>query len=247
VAENWNDGHLITLREGMTATAERLNNSQLYGMFFYNSAGNDADTTVTVTWKNSEPPDHVTVPGTTRDQGLAAVRFVYGGDTTTVSAAVTRGNPGAEVQAFICSVKLPMGGSGINNVPLPADGMPQRFNRFTRFYAVVPSHWHDVTLESDVNQFIVVRFVEAKAQVMVVNTTSEPSLHVQGLGQAKRMFTIESSSTQSIKSEFQGNGTQTVWMNADSVQNSAAARITLQSDTARQGDAGQRQRAGTGA
>jgi hypothetical protein len=247
VALNWNNGQLITLKEGVTATAEGLSKTQLYGLFFYNHAQNDADTDVTVTWKNGAPPEHVVVPGTTRDEGLASVLFVYGGDTTTVSAAVTHGNPGAAIEAFICSVKLPIGGSGINNQQLPANGSTQSFTRYTRYYAVVPSHWFGVGIESDVNQFIVVRFAEAKAQVLVVNATSDPDLHVNGVGQATSMYTTESSTTQRLDTEFQGNGTQTVWMNADSVQNSQNATIALQSLSGlRKGDHQQERIATTG-
>lgn len=227
-AIDWDNGQLITLGEGSTATAEHLNSSQLYGLFFYNSAGNQADTTVTVTWSNSHAPARVTVPGTTGRQGLASVLFVYGGDTTTVSAAVTQANPGANVQAFIGSVKMPMG-PGIDNRPLPDNGQPQPFQKFTRYYTVAASHWYDLTLQSDINQFIVVRFLEAKAHVIVVNKMVDPSVNVQAVGKAEKMYTIESTSEQHMQADFQGNGTQTVWINADSVQNSQNATITLQS------------------
>lgn len=226
---NWNDGQMITLGQGDTARAVNLNDSQLYGLFFYNSAQADADTEVDVVWSNSQPPKRVTVPGTTQRQGLASVLFVYGEDTTTVSAAVTQGNPGAEVTAFIGSVKMPLNSSGMNNRQLSPNGQPQGFQQFTRFYTVPESHWYDVRLQSDVNQFIVVQFVEAKALVLVVNRLVDPSPQVQGVGQAKEMFTIQTSTTQSIDADLQGNGRQTVWINADSVQNSQNATIALQS------------------
>jgi hypothetical protein len=229
---NWDNGQVITLTEGDTARAEGLNDDQLYGLFFYNSAQNDADTVVEVTWSNSKPPKAVTVPGTTQGQGLASVLFVYGGDTTTVSAAVTQGNRGAQVQAFIGSVKMPLGG-GMDNKQLPANGQPQSFRQFTRYYTVPESHWYDVRVESDVNQFIVVQFTESKALVLVVNRLVDPSPDVQAVGQAVNLFTIQTSSTQSIDADLQGNGRQTVWINADSVQNSQSASITLQSLTAR--------------
>lgn len=232
---NWDNGQIITLGEGDTARAQQLNDSQLYGLFFYNAALNDADTEVDVTWSNSQRPKTVTVPGTTQKQGLASVLFVYGGDTTTVSAAVKQGNPGAQVQAFIGSVKMPVNGGGMDNRELPANGQPQNFNQFTRYYCVPQSHWYDVRLESDVNQFIVVQFAEAKALVMVVNRLVDPGPEVQGVGQAATMFTIQTSTTQYLDGDMQGNGRQTVWINADSVQNSQNASITLQSLAARTG------------
>ena len=106
---NWNNGRLIELEEGVTATSNgSLNNGQLYCLFFYNAAGNDANTTVNVVWSNSQPPIQLTVPGTTMNQGLAALCFVDGSETNTVSASVTNGNKGAKIQAFIGSVKMPL-------------------------------------------------------------------------------------------------------------------------------------------
>ena len=230
---NWNYGQIITLREGDTARAENLNDTQLYGLFFYNSASADADTMVDVVWSNSHRPKVVTVPGTTQRQGLASVLFVYGGDTTTIAAAVTQGNPGAEVTAFIGSVKMPINGGGLDNRKLPADGQPQNFDKFTRYWTVPESHWYDVRIQSDVNQFVVTQFAGAKALVLVVNRLVDPSADVQGVGQAVDMFTIQTSTTQSIDADLQGNGKQTVWINADSVQNSQSATIALQSLSAR--------------
>jgi hypothetical protein len=230
---NWNRGQIISLRQSDTARAENLNDTQLYGLFFYNSALADADTKVDVVWSNSHRPKSVTVPGTTQRQGLASVLFVYGGDTTRISAAVTQGNPGAEVTAFIGSVKMPIDGGGLDNRRLPANGQPQNFEKFTRYYTVPESHWYDVRVQSDVNQFIVTQFAEAKALVLVVNRLVDPSPDVQGVGQAVDMFTIQTSTTQSIDADLQGNGRQAVWINADSVQNSRSATIALQSLAAR--------------
>jgi hypothetical protein len=227
---NWNDGRLINMVPGDTATADgSLNARQLYGLFFYNSAGNDASADVTVVWSNSQPPVTVTVPGTTANQGLASVLFVSGNDTNTVSAALLQGQPGVQIQAFICSVKMPVNTDGINNLSLPADGKMHSFTKFTRYYTVAASHWYAARLQSNINQFIAVQFAEQAAKVYVVNQTSDPTLHVQGVGQAATQFAIQTSTTQSISWNLQGDGTQLVWMNADSVQNSGTAAISLQS------------------
>ena len=227
---NWNDGRLITLTPGTTATANgALNARQLYGLFFYNSAGNDADAQVTVVWSNSQPPVTVVVPGTTANQGLASVLFVSGNDTNTVSAALLQGQPGVQVQCFLGSVKMPTNTAGINNRELPPDGKVYPFDKFTRYFDVVQSHWYAAMLQSNINQFIAVQFAEQAAKVYVVNRTSDPSVHVQGVGQAASQFQIESSPQQSIGWNLQGDGTQRVWINADSVQSSEGAGISLQS------------------
>jgi hypothetical protein len=229
-AINWNDGRLITLAQGDTATAQgALNPGQLYALFFYNAAGNDADTTVTVVWSNSQPPVQVTVPGTTGNQGLAALCFVDGNQTSTVSAAVTNGQPGANVQAFIGSVKMPTNTQGISNQQLPLDGQPHAFTKFTRYFAVPASHWYSGQITSNINQFISVQFQEHTAQVIVVNKLVDPGNVIAFAGDSQTLVTVSTSTTQSFSWLFQGNGRQIVWINADSVQNSQAATLSVQS------------------
>jgi hypothetical protein len=92
---DWNGGQLIALNPGDTATcAGGLNTGQIYAIFLYNSAGNDANAPVNVVWSNSQPPVPVTVPGTTANQGLAALCFVSGDDTNTVSISLGQSSSG---------------------------------------------------------------------------------------------------------------------------------------------------------
>lgn len=227
---NWNDGQLVTLGQGDTASCiGGLNNGQLYCLFFYNAAGNDANTTVSVVWSNSQPPLMLTVPGTTGNQGLAALCFVDGNQTNTVSAAVTQGNTGAKVQAFICSVKLPMNSPGITNKSLPIDGQLHSFDKFTRYYTVLESHWYSGQIQSDINQFICVEFHEHSATVYIVNKMSDPGNTIVYAGDSATLVDIQVSTTQTIPFSTQGNGGQIVFMNADSAQNSGDASISLQS------------------
>ena len=228
---NWNGGQLINLKAGDTATcAGGLNPDQIYAIFLYNSANNDANAPVNVVWSNSQPPVLVTVPGTTANQGLAALCFVSGDDTNTVSISLGQSAPGTQVQAFLGSVKMPVDTSGINNVGLPLDGQNHAFQAFTRFYAVPQSHWYSGQIQSNINQFISVQFKEASAVVNIVNQLVDPSNVVKYAGpSSKDAVTINPSSSQTLTWNFQGNGTQLVWMNADSVQNSQTATISVQS------------------
>jgi hypothetical protein len=228
----WNDGRLITLNPGDTATcAGGLNSGQVYGLFFYNSAGADADASVNVVWSNSHAPAVVTVPGVTQKQGLASVLFVSGNDTSTVSAAMLNNQPGTQLQCFIGSVKMPTG-PGLNNQQLPADGSVKPFQAFTRFYCVPQSHWYSGTINSNVNQFITVQFTEQTANVLVVNamqqyTKQNPPPTVQAVGSAT--FDVSCATQQSLTWSLQGSGSQMVWINADSIQNSQTATISMQS------------------
>ncbi|AXT60896.1 hypothetical protein D1816_11240 [Aquimarina sp. AD10] len=227
---NWNNGRLIELGEGDTATSNgSLNNGQLYCLFFYNAAGNDASTTLQVVWSNSQPPVSVTVPGTTMNQGLAALCFIDGSQTNTVSIAITNGNQGAKIQAFIGSVKMPIDTNGINNKKLPLNGENQSFEKFTRFYAVPESHWYSGQIQSNINQFTAVQFAERSAEVIIVNKLVNPDTVIKYAGDAKDFVTITTSDTQTSPFNLQGNGQQLVWINADSTQNSNQAYISVQS------------------
>lgn len=227
---NWNGGQVVTLRQGDTAVCQGgLNTGQLYALFFYNSANNDADAPVTVVWSNSAPPVSVIVPGTTGGKGLAALCFVSGDDTNTVSASLNAGDPGVQVTAFIGSVKMPTDTSGINNVSMPLDGQFHAFTSFTRFYAVPESHWYSLTLNSNINQFICVQFKESSATVYIVNKLVDPSTVIAYAGRTQSQVLIEAVPYQTLASNLQGNGRQWVWINADSCQNAATAKIAVQS------------------
>jgi hypothetical protein len=227
---NWNQGQLITFGQGDTATCNGgLNSGQLYALFFYNAAGNDASTTVQVVWSNSQPPVPVTVPGTTGNQGLAALCFVNGDQTNTVSASITNAQPGAKIQAFIGSVKMPTNTSGINNLGLALNGSPQPFKAFTRFFAVPASHWYSAQIQSNVNQFISVQFSEQRAVVNIVNSLVDPSSVIKYAGNAQDYVTKNVVPGQTLDWNLQGNGQQLVWINADSIQNSQSATIVVQS------------------
>lgn len=226
---NWNDGRLLTLEPGDTATCQGLNQAQLYGLFFYNSAQNDTGANILVNWSNSEPPAKVSVPGTNAAQGLASILFVDGSDTTTVAASMLQNQSGAQVQCFIGSVKMPMNTDGINNQALPADGQHHPFDAFTRYYAEPESNWYQVTVESDISQFISVLFTERYATVSVINALVHPGQQVAAVGQAAHMFRLQTSLHQIDQYPIQGNGGQSVWINADSVQDPGHAVIALQS------------------
>jgi len=233
-AINWNGGQRITLRAGSTATCTTLNPGQLYAIFMYNSTQNDTNGTVNIVWSNSQPPVSVKIPGTTANAGLASLAFVSGTDTQTVSVSLPTNAGIAQIDLWLGSVSMPIDTSGLNNQPLPIDGNPHEFNKYTRYYCVPPSSWQQLTIVSAITQFISVQFREAKAVVYVVNETSIGLLSGQVVtmgptASATGTVTINAVTIQSIQANLQGDGTQWVWIDADSEQDSQNATISLQS------------------
>ncbi|MBC3436041.1 hypothetical protein HU735_11520 [Pseudomonas sp. BW16M2] len=231
---NWNGGQRITLTPGDTATCTTLRPGQIYGIFIYNSAGSDNNATVNVVWSNSQAPARITVPGTTANAGLASMGFVSGTDTQTISVSLPSNSGIAQVELWLGSTSMPTNTSGLNNSQLQANGEQYPFNKYNRYYAVPPSKWMNLTIVSKITQFISCQFREAAATVFVVNETSNGLLagQVTNIGPTaseQGAVTIVATQIQSISNNLQGDGTQWVWMDADSQQDSTSASISLQS------------------
>ncbi len=233
-AVNWNGGQRITLRAGETAQCTTLRPGQLYGVFVYNSAQNDNNAAVSVIWSNSQPPVKITVPGTTANAGSASVGFVSGTDTQTVSVSLPTNSGIAQVEIWLGSVSMPTDTSGLDNELLPIDGAPHAFDKYRRYYNVPPASWHELTIVSTVTQFISVQFRQSKAAVFVVNETSNGLLDGQIVkmgptANVANAVVTTNATIQSVTENLQGDGTQWVWMNADSPDNSSKSTISLQS------------------
>ncbi len=234
-AINWDGGQRIFVDIGQTATCGTLTN-QLYSIFLYNENGADKDITINVTGSNQTAPIRITVPGTTSGEGLASIVLVDGSQTNTISVNVDTTSP-AGVDAWIGSLSMPTNTSGLNNKELPANGQPQSFNKYSRYYAVPASHWYNLTLQSGINQYFSVQFTQGLVTVFCVNptissTTSSPYVHFfTGYDKTTnyKYVPAEATSPQTIQYSLQGDGLQTVWMNADSSQDTNAATIALAS------------------
>lgn len=231
---NWNGGQRITLRAGDTAQCTTLRPGQMYGVFVYNSAQNDNNAAVSVVWSNSQPPVKITVPGTTANAGSASVGFVSGTDTQTISVSLPSNGGISQVEIWLGSVSMPTDTSGLDNAPLAIDGQPHPFDKYRRYFNVPPASWHELTIVSTVTQFISVQFRQAKAVVFVVNETSNGLLDGQIVkmgptSNAANAVTTSNATIQSVTENLQGDGTQWVWMNADSPDNSNKSTISLQS------------------
>lgn len=200
----------------------------------YNSAGNDNNVDVNVVWSNSQAPVKITVPGTTANAGLASLGFVSGSDTQTLSISIPSSSGIGQVEAWLGSTSMPTDGSSLSNNVLPADGQQHPFNKYARYYAVPPSKWMSLTIVSQITQFLSCQFREDKATVFVINETSNGLLtgQVTNIGPTaseKGAVTLVSTQIQSMSYNLQGDGSQWVWIDADSMQDSSSASISLQS------------------
>lgn len=227
---NWNGGKRITLYPGSTATCTALRPGQIYGIFIYNSALADNNAQLFVNWSNSQPPQPVTIPGTTANAGLASMVFVSGSDTQTVSVFLPQDASIAQVEVWLGSVSMPTDTTGLNNQRLPDDAQQHEFNKYHRYYAVPASKWYQVRINSAITQFISCQFRQSEAIVFVVNETTNGLLdgQVVTIGNTEKKVSIASTQQQHVEQFIQGDGGQYVWMNADSQQDSQQASISLQ-------------------
>lgn len=233
---NWNDGRLVTLTPSPGNNSFRCENIQngATGLFLYNSAGNDHDIVVNVFTSNMQAPKNIVVPGTTGNQGLATIVAINGATTNTVTLSMNPSAPSnTQVQAFLGSVAFPMGGGGISNTQLPENGQVMKFSKFSRFYDVPASTWYSLTIQSNVTQFMCAQFGPGGNAMAIycVNPGPNPAANVVQSDDtnpvAVRLIVPASGQPQKIVSNLFGNGQQMVWINADSVQDSASASIAL--------------------
>ncbi|HEY6138355.1 MAG TPA: hypothetical protein VI670_11385 [Thermoanaerobaculia bacterium] len=234
---NWQSGQLIqNFGAGNTYTCTALVSGEIYGVFFYNNGSNPV--TVQVVTANSSLPAQIQVPGASDGQGLASVALVSGNDTTSVSVSISSNQSGASLSTWICSVGLPTTiVAPMTNAQLPDNGTTNNFSNYNRYYSTPPSDWQEVTIESQIDQFISLQFTEGSATVNIVNPVPNATASIYPLGTVAiggpsgasySLNLAPSTSPQTIQYDFAGNGQQTVWMNADSPQDSSGATISLQ-------------------
>ncbi|MCC3416864.1 MAG: hypothetical protein JGK12_00465 [Microcoleus sp. PH2017_01_SCD_O_A] len=234
---NWDKGGQNTLSGGGTLTCNNLTSGQVYGIFLINSNNTDTTTTVQLVIDNQTMPKSITVPGTTMGQGLASIALVKGDDTKSVSISISADQTQSKILAYIGSVGMPIDATGFNNLPLPINGTRNKFNVDSRYYQVVPTSWHQLQISTQATQFISVMFISQQATIFICNPVenAEASIYPCGTVTKDRDYKVvlpQSGGPQTlITQSFTGNGTQRVWMNADSPQNSQTATISLQSLT----------------
>lgn len=158
--------------------------------------------------------------------------FVSGSDsdflTLSLGAAST-----ASVEAVLVSAAMPTNTDGLANVALDADGSLHDCAKYTRFYAVPPTGWSQLTLVDKTTQFVSFQIRKASAIVRVLNVaTGLYDGQVQKFGptaQAEGTVDLQIIPYQTfVDPAIKGDDQTWVWMSADSLQNSVNGQIALQ-------------------
>ncbi|MDJ1157105.1 hypothetical protein QNA08_02490 [Chelatococcus sp. SYSU_G07232] len=231
---NWDNGQVASLTPGATLSCVGTIQNECNAIFLYNSAGVDHDTTVYVTGPNQQQPLPVVVPGTTGNNGLASLVLFDGTLTNSISVAMPSTAPkGSSVQAWIGSLGFPIGGGGLDNQQLQANGQKYNFSKYDRYYFVPQSHWYSMVIQSNINQFYSVMFMGASLTVFCVNPGPNAQANVyffdDKIKQLYKFVAAPPTSPQTITQSIFGNGGQYVIINAGSGQDTQTATISLQS------------------
>lgn len=229
---NWDDGRLLTLNGGQSARCTCLSKGEIYAVLLYNSSEFDQTAGVIVVWSNNIPPMKVDVPGTTGDAGSAGMLFISGSDTNFITLSLGATST-AQVTAVIISVSMPTNADGIKDEDLPVDGNLYPFQKLTRYHAVPPTGWSELSLVSAKTQFISVQMRKAQATVIVLNEGSglyDGQVYKLGVtARVKGIVQVLNCPRQTYtNSAVKGDGLSWVWMAADSEANSKDAKIALQ-------------------
>lgn len=227
---NWDNGGKRALKAGdEKLLCEELRSGQLYAVMMYNSAQNDREARVTVFAHGKDV--EVRVPGTTGNEGLASVCLVSGEEGNSVSVSIARTEEGAEIQVWLFSVSMPTQMPHDRNIHLQPDGKEISFGTYTRAFCVPPSTTSRAVLRTaGNNQFIALQMREDHATVLVLNPSDTYKDRIKAIGRAAAAYTTVTATErrQEITSKVQGDGTQIVWMNADSEQDSTNVKLSLQ-------------------
>ncbi|GAA4892934.1 hypothetical protein GCM10023333_27740 [Ferrimonas pelagia] len=229
----WDDGRLLELNYGQTATCTSLKQGQLYAVIIYNASASDHDIPISLVWSNSQLPENMTIPGTKNAQGPASVVLVSGNDTATVSISISTAS-NATVQMWILSVSMPSTPRQNLDYRQVKEGVELPLLKAKNYFAVAKSNWHQVTIENKYNQAFILQIQNHQAIIYIINPTKNPQVNVIPVGtvkegkhyQIKRPNKLEQ--PQRLQILYQGNGSQVIWTSLSSEQNSKHTKLILQ-------------------
>lgn len=229
--KNWEDGLRVTLNPGDRRLFTDVWRGVLYAVFAYNAAGNanDVDITVTPAWGGSKT---LTIPGTARNAGSAALAFFSGDDTPGVRVSLS-GDAEGPVEVWVGRIIMPLNTSGMTSREMPTDGHEHTFDKYTWYYGTIGWPWLLLTLTSDVKQFLCVQFAKTAADVFVLNDTADGLLDNQVIkidrtANQDGVVKIHAVDKNTHKRIFKSDGSQWAWMHANGHRDSDHSTIMLE-------------------
>ncbi|NAW91378.1 hypothetical protein CAG51_12685 [Vibrio sp. V24_P1S3T111] len=231
---DWDDGRLIQLEEGQTASCTSLVSGQMYCVVVYNLSQHDRNVELTITWSNQQPPATLIVPGTTAGEGNASLILISGSDTSTISISITQGN-GGKLECWLISTSMPTNFQGLESKELPADGSAYHLPKQLIYHSVMNSGWYHLTIINKQTQSFVIQVSSQQLIIFVVNPVEHPNLNLLALGSVQEgkqyLLQMPASGEQPQYSNalIQGKGEQLIWFGASSHQDLENTIISLQS------------------
>ncbi|PRQ63694.1 hypothetical protein [Vibrio sp. V01_P9A10T6] len=231
---DWDDGRLIELEEGQTASCTSLVSDQMYCVVVYNLSQHDRNVELTATWSNQKPPATLIVPGTTAGEGNASLILISGSDTSTISLSITQGN-GGKLECWLISTSMPTNFQGLESKELLADGGAYHLPKQLIYHSVMNSGWSNLTIINKQTQSFVIQVSSQQLIIFVVNPVEHPNLNLLALGsvQEGKQYLLQmpapGEQPQYSHALIQGKGEQLIWFGASSHQDLENTIISLQS------------------
>lgn len=238
--QNWNGGNRLTVSKGNPLQCLNSIVNPINVAFFYNTTQAAQDVPIDLTGSN-QFYTQLKVPQTTGNAGSAALLTFSGpgslapnvGGSTSLTATLDPGaGGGAQAEGWLGSQAMPTNTSGLNNQNLPANGESYPFNKYSRFYFVPSAQRYILNVSSGINAFYFAVFNSSGQVSVYVLNAPDPSYtpivqQFPGDTYATTNTVVQASTASSISIPLFGANQQWVVMNADSVNDSTNASISL--------------------
>jgi hypothetical protein len=231
---NWDDGRLIELEEGQTASCTSLVPGQMYCVVVYNISEHDRNVELRTTWSNQQPPATLIVPGTTAGEGNASLILVSGSDTSTIAISITQGN-GGKLECWLISTSMPTNVQGLERKELPTDGAAHHMPKRLLYQSVLNSGWYHLTIINKQMQSFVIQVSTQQLIIFVINPLEHPNINLLALGSVEEgkqyllQMPVSGKQPQHSNVLIQGKGEELIWFGSSSRQDLENAVLSLQS------------------
>jgi hypothetical protein len=237
--QNWNGGNRLTVSKGNSLQCVNSIVNPINVAFFYNSTQAAQAVPIDIAGSGSFFTQ-LSVPATTGNAGSATLLAFSGpgsagpgGGSASITATIDpSAGTAASSEGWLGSQAMPTNTSGLNNQNLQASGEPYAFNKYSRYYFVPSAQRYILSVQSGINAFYFAVFNSSgQVAIYVLNAPDanyKPIVQqFPGDSYALTNTTVQAITASSIQIPLYGMNQQWVVMNADSVNDSTNATITL--------------------